>query len=383
MRYLHKNTFSESFWLMILYIFINTMFMAKYSMRITSLWPVIVVMYILFQFFVFRTVLPVIKSNNRSPWKNFIKAAAIAGVVIMFAAQLLVDPYTLNVDRWSALHYPIKYLLDGEYPYSAPTHLGGRASPFPVWQLFHIPFYLCNNVGLSFFAALALFLWSVGKVISKSSAWIALALVSSSLAVYYEVTVRSDILANFLLLASVILWAIPYLSLQWIDRHYISISIAIGLFASTRILTVLPIIILLLPYWLKMKPYKMVWAPIVVVCVFAATFLPIVLLDSHEFFHGQYPPWLLQTRQGHSFDFVIFAPLIVWFSLSWHKSLRKYCLLASIYMIIFVAISIVHSMIDSENYDLFGIMYDITYFTAALPFILIGNLPRCSQLKSA
>lgn len=63
--------------------------------------------------------------------------------------QYLIDPYQIQVDRWSAIHNFINYLVHGRYPYMAPTHLGGYGSPFPVWQFLHIPFYYLNNVGLS------------------------------------------------------------------------------------------------------------------------------------------------------------------------------------------------------------------------------------------
>lgn len=363
---------SNSKWLMILFMAINGVYMAKYSMRITAFWPVAVISYLLLLYAVFKLILPVFDRPVGKVWKNVIKVAAIAGVLLMLCAQLLIDPYTVNVDRWSALHFPVQYLLNGDYPYSAPTHLGGRASPFPVWQLFHIPFYLCNNVGLSLFVTLVLFLWAIGKVVSPLASWKALVLISVSLSFYYEAAVRSDILANFLLLASVILLIMPYLTQVWVDRYYIPLSIVTGLFASTRVLTILPIAILFLPYYVKLKPYKMILIPLIIIITFISTFVPIVLLGPNEFFFGINSPWRLQTRQGNSLDFLIFIPLIIWFAFIWRKSFVKYCLFSALYLILFVAISIMHNMIRSGNFDLYDRMYDITYFVPAVPFIIIG-----------
>ena len=96
------------------------------------------------------------------------------------------------MDRWSALYFPIKNLLNGIYPYIAQTHLGGNASPFPIWQLFHIPFYILGNVGLSFFFVLALFLWSIYRQWGYVCFLATSMLVFTTPALWYEVAVRSD-----------------------------------------------------------------------------------------------------------------------------------------------------------------------------------------------
>lgn len=370
---IHKYAFpvDNRCWLMIIFIAINALFMTKYSMRVTAMWPAIVIVYTVFMYFVFMKVIPLMDTSLGGVL-NIIKITALSCILIMLAAQLCVDPMSVNVDRWSALHNPISYLLDGRYPYSAPTHLGGRASPFPVWQVLHIPFYVCGNVGLSFFAAVALFLWSIRRVFSSAAAWKAIVLIATSITFYYEAAVRSDIVANLLLLASSIILIRPYLSQQWAERYYIPISIVIGLFASTRLITLLPIIILLFPYYIRLKPYKMVLIPMIIAIAFVMTFVPIILLNPHEFLYGQYPPWLLQTRQGSAADFLIFIPVVICFSLIWHGSFGRYCLLASVYLIVFVAVTFLHNMIQSDNFNLFHVRYDITYFSTALPFTIAG-----------
>lgn len=359
-------------WLTALFVAINALFLAKYSMRLSPLWPVAVILYSLLLYSVIKFILPVLWHKSKTLTALVVKAGAVTGILLMLAAQLYIDPLSVNVDRWSALHYPISHLLDGRYPYSAPTHLGGRASPFPVWQLLHIPFYLCGNVGLSFFAALALFIFAIRRTYSAPAAWAALVLAAVSVTFYYEAAVRSDLLANMLLLASAILLVRPCLTQQWIERHYISVCIAVGLFASTRLITLLPVILLLFPYYLRLSPRRMILSPIIIIAVFAATFIPVILLDPHEFFFGQYPPWLLQTRQGSAVDFLIYIPLIIYFAMLARESFGRYCLLTALYLIIFVGVSFIHQMAASDNFDLFGQLYDITYFSASLPFIIIG-----------
>ena len=115
-------------WLTALFVVINALFLAKYSMRLSPLWPVAVILYS-----VIKLILPVLWLKSKTRTALAVKAGAVTGILLMLAAQLYIDPLSVNVDRWSALHYPISYLLDGQYPYSAPTHLGGRASAFPVY----------------------------------------------------------------------------------------------------------------------------------------------------------------------------------------------------------------------------------------------------------
>lgn len=79
----------------------------------------------------------------------------------LLIAQYHFDPLTNKVDRWSALAYPIQNLFNGQFPYSAKTHLGGNASPFPIWLVFHIPFYLLQNVGLSEIFTCMIFIYSI------------------------------------------------------------------------------------------------------------------------------------------------------------------------------------------------------------------------------
>lgn len=58
-----------------------------------------------------------------------------------------VDGELLHVDRWSAMHVGIEALLNGEYPYTAVDHLGGRTSNLPALLFLGIPFYLLGDVG--------------------------------------------------------------------------------------------------------------------------------------------------------------------------------------------------------------------------------------------
>lgn len=352
-----------------LFIVVNVLFVAKYSSRISECAGLCAtISAVVFYYVLLRLVIPYIYNKG----SRLVFGLCLIALLGMLVVQYAVDPYSIQVDRWSALHFPIQNLLDGIYPYSANTHLGGNASPFPVWQIMHIPFYLLGNVGLSFFAAAGLFLWSCWKVKGQSKMLIISLLLCTSAAVWYEAAVRSDLITNFLLLAAVINLAFPRMTQDWVEKRMLWIACAVGLLASTRILVLIPVALLLLPFFIRMNWRKQLLAALLTLAVFALTFVPFALWDWQEFYHFQNNPWALQTRQGNLVDFLLFVPLALFLSLNHKGNAERYYRNSALMLVLFVAITFVHNMCLSENWSLFSSSYDITYFTTALPFCLLA-----------
>lgn len=357
---------------MTLFIAINSLFVAKYSERLTDLWPYITFVWIVVMCLFLIHILPWLLSMRKA-YKAYVAVLA-ALFIAMIGIQYAIDPYSIQVDRWSALHYPIENMLHGIYPYIAQTHLGGNASPFPVWQVIHIPFYLIGNVGLSIFPALSFFLWTIYNRQGKTAFITSAMLLMVSPAIWYEVSVRSDLITNMLLLASVLNLTFHKLSVEWLNRHCTVIAICIALFAGTRLLTLLPFGILLLPYYFRMHTSKIVLMPLVFLCVFTAIFMPFALWDWQEFFHHANNPWALQTRQGSPLDFIIYIPLAIYLATQWKSGAKSYYRNTSIMIVCFVAISMLHRMYVSDNWNLFASAYDITYYSTAIPFAILSAL---------
>ena len=367
-----------------LFIIVNVLFVAKYSSRITGAASLCATLSAVVLYYVLlRLVIPYIYIGN-SKFKiskfKIISAFCLLAFGGMVAVQYAIDPYGLQVDRWSALHFPIQNLLGGIYPYTANTHLGGSASPFPVWQILHIPFYLMGNVGLSFFVAAALFLWSCWKVQGREKALVTGLLLCSSVAVWYEVAVRSDLITNMLLLAAIINLVFHRMSQQWVEERRCWIACAVGLLACTRILVLIPITVLLLPYFVRMSWRRQIGVVLLTMVVFALTFAPFALWDWQEFYYFQNNPWALQTRQGNLSDFMLFVPLAIFLAMNHQGNVIRYYRNSAIMLVAFVAVTFVHNMYAGENWDLFSSTYDITYFTTALPFCLLavcGEKVKC------
>ena len=361
-----------------LFILINVLFVAKYSVRVSERFaPISTLLAVVFYYVIF-TVLSYgqtrMERSIRS--KMYILGVCLLALIGMLTIQYAIDPYSIQVDRWSALHFPIQNLLSGIYPYAASTHLGGNASPFPVWQILHIPFYLLGNVGLSFFAAVALFLWSCWKVQGQDKTVVIFMLLCTSIAIWYEVAVRSDLITNFLLLAAIINVVFPHLSQQWVEKHQYWIAFVVGLFLSTRILALIPIFLLLFPYFIKMTWRKQIAVLFLTFAVFALTFVPYAVWDWHEFYHFHNNPWALQTSQGNLSDFIVFVPLAIFLSINHKGSSYRYFRNTAVMLVAFILITFVHNMYLGENWDLFSSAYDITYFSTAIPFCLLAFIEK-------
>ena len=230
-----------------LFILINVLFVTKYSVRVSERYaPVATRMACVFYYVLLRYRDK--KYGEKRTWLAW--GISLLALVTMLVVQYAIDPYSIQVDRWSALHFPIKNLLSGIYPYTASTHLGGNASPFPIWQILHIPFYLLGNVGLSFFAVVLLFIWSCYRAFGNDRALVVSLLLCSSVAVWYEVAVRSDLVTNLLLVATIINLVFYRMNQPWMEKQCWWIAFMVGLLACTRLLVLIPITLLLLPYFI-------------------------------------------------------------------------------------------------------------------------------------
>lgn len=362
-----------------LYVFINVLFVAKYSERISERVGLCATFSaIIFYFVLLRVVIPYLYNGmKRGVWcKRTVWCLCLIAFTGMLVVQYSIDPYNIQVDRWSALHFPIENLLSGIYPYTAFTHLGGNASPFPVWQILHIPFYLLGNVGLSFFVALCLFLLSCWKVQGEEKVSVVALLLCSSVAVWYEVAVRSDLITNFLFLTSLINFCFPYLCQRWIEGRRLWIAFVVALLACTRLMVLIPLGLLLLPYFIKMDWRRQLEVSLVATTIFALAFVPFVLWDWQEFYYFHNNPWSLQTRQGNLSDFILFVPLAIFLSMNHKGDAKRFYRNSALMLVVFVAVTFVHNMYIREDWHLFSTTYDITYFSTALPFCLLAFVEK-------
>ncbi|WP_315578192.1 hypothetical protein [Hoylesella oralis] len=362
----HRLSIFERRFIFFLYLAVNVLFVIKYSLRVLSVeWVFLVVLvYIIGVSGLFYLI-----NKLRRVHGIMLFFTVSIGIVLLIFAQYSIDPCLLQVDRWSAIHNFLDNLLHGEYPYSARTHLGGYSSPFPVWQLFHFPFYFLGNVGLSIFFIFGLFVYSIYRLTDNKCTLMVGCLMFLSPAFIYEVLVRSDLMANMMLTLLVINYLLS--THKSLNSAFFLVAFVCGLLLSTRLSTVVPIFIWLFGDYMQLSMKKKVLFLLMVFAVFFFTFLPFMLWNIHDLFFFKYNPFTLQTRQRNLIDLFIFIFFAIYWARTWKLSyillMRNiaYCLL------FIVLVTFLHNMWLRDNFNaLFTGVYDITYFDMSLPFLV-------------
>lgn len=346
---------------------VNSLFIVKYGLRILPLAPLVGVVVLYSSLWVLLTY----GCRNKNVKKLIAdkKINLLLFILILSAIIFLhtyIDPYTLRTDRWSAIDGWGRYLLDGRYPYAAPTHLNGRGSPFPIWQLFHLPFVILGNVGYGFTFSLIIFFAVLWK--NKEYAFLcgALVLMCISPVFWYEVAVRSDMFYNVLLLALVMRYRKCY-------SPYI-IAVLTALFCCTRLLCIIPIAIAYLQWYIKECQWK---TRILMVLIFAgiviAVFLPFALWPNNDLLTSDISPLRLQTRAGGIIQLLFCVFLVV--------TASRIATTNTYYAITAIVIFVFFSFCSVFYYDF--IHFDITYIATSIPFAIFALSERYQQSLSS
>lgn len=350
-----------------LYVFINALFVDKYISRITSHHWLIAIAYMI-------GVCAVIWGINWLLNNKKFSTKCFWGILIFFpiiaiGIQYAIDPLSIQVDRWSAIHNFLSGMLQGLYPYGQQTHLGGYGSPFPVWQLLHLPFYIVGNVGLSIIVVTILFLWTLYRLYPKKVAIAASVLLCISPAFWYEVAVRSDLITNIMLSAIIVEWLV-HKNIK-LNDHWIWIGCIVGLTLSTRFVAVIPICVIYGYEFLQMNWKKQSLFIFIVISIFALTMLPFVFWKGSTLLFFDYNPFVLQTRQGSWFVFLIFSIIAIGGTIWMRGRIAHRWIVTGILLTSLVTMAFVEKMWQQNLWNgLYTSAFDITYLSIALPFYI-------------
>ncbi len=353
---------------LIIYIIINSLFIEKYVSRITPYHISITITYILVVFFIIWLINKFTYSKNKHSFKWLIGISIIL-IIFAISLQYIIDPMSLNVDRWSAIHNFLSGMLNGKYPYGQQTHLGGYGSPFPIWQILHLPFYAIGNVGLSIIVVTTLFIWTIYKIHSTESALITSILLCISPAFFYEIAVRSDLITNIMLSAIIVEWLI-YKKIN-LTNNIIFIGILTGLILSTRLIAIIPICVIYGYEFLQIRIKKQCLFILSILITFSITFLPFILWEGSTLLFFEYNPFILQTRQGSWLVMLVFAFIAISTTIVMRKRFEYRLIITGFILTSLVIISFIEKMWKQNLWsELFSSTFDITYLSVALPFYI-------------
>ncbi len=359
---------SISYIILLLYIGINVLFVDKYTARITSYHAVCAVVYFLVAgtgaIFIQR-----ITESLRKP-KLWLMITCCVGIATGIVLQYNIDPYSIQVDRWSAIHHFLDAMLQGDYPYGQQTHLGGYGSPLPVWQIIHLPFYAIGNVGLSIVVVIALYIFTIAKIHGVRPALIAILLIIASPAYWYEIAVRSDLITNLMLVGVVCEWLVYYR--KELKDNCIGIGVLAGLLLATRLIAVIPLAVIYGYEFLKIGWKKQCIFLIAVLGTFALIIAPFVFWEGSTLLFFEYNPFVLQTRQGSALAGIIFGIIALGITIYVGYERRSRLAITGGLLTLLVCIAFIEKMC---RYDMWNALYtsafDITYFSIALPYYIL------------
>lgn len=362
-------------WLVQVLIFfaVNTLFILKYVAR-TSVHPLIALgFYAVFIFVVYLFLQKFLNKMSVKVFKVLFWTLLILMIVAISLVLVKVDPYSIRVDRWSALSFFWDSVFQGKYPYATHTHVSvtNFPSPFPFWHLISLPFYLMGDVGIGIIAFLVLVSLTVKYYFqSFKHAFIFLLILALSPGYWWEVFARSDSLSNAFFVFSIILWALK--TNKSVLNNFAGAMLVAGLIAATRFTALLPVALFIFPSFLQLTLKKKILFLIGAFLVAFIAFSPFVFWDTETWIFFKRNPFMSQTKNGSFPVFLVMIVLGVLLSLTWKKRFQ-YFFVTSLFVFVFILSTQIVIYYQGNVGTFFeGSMVDLSYFNLALPYCLVN-----------
>lgn len=353
-----------------IYIIINTLIVYKYGTRQNYIdaW-VLATGYSLFLLMVlFLNLKCRLKENT---YKLFFFIGSSLFLLFSIWLNIHVDKFSLQVDRWSAMEACIKALLHNEYPYSAIDHLQGRSSNLPALIFIGIPFYLLGDVGYLQSFTFIIFLLLICNFFKpyRVRFWALMTIIFSS-AYCYDIYVKSDIISNSILtLAFVTLSEKFYKKDRKKDILFNGIGSAILI--MTRIVTVIPLIVLLLKRFFKMSfKNKGLFTGIFLFIVILSFVIVFRNVDSVDNFM-KFNPFYLQNSQMPFFLSLLCIILSIVYAL-FIDNLEGIIRACTLILLVTVLLSLIAKTVEFNGFynSILNSRFDISYFNFVNPFLI-------------
>ena len=355
---------------LVLFLTINALYILKYVSR-TAYNPYLALsVYLIFFFLILGVYLKTDKISERTYKYTYI-GLIILMVAAISALLILINPYSIRVDRWSALTFFWDSIFQGKYPYGTHTHISPTnfASPFPLWHLISLAFYLLKDVGTELIFFLVFLAFAIKYYFSsyrKSLFFILLLCISP--AYWWEIAVRSDGLNNAWLVFIIVLWFVKT-KRNLSDNFFAGILIC-GIIASTRLSALLPLAIFFFQPYLKLTIKQKIIFPILVFCVALCSFLPFIFWDTENWIFFSRNPFMSQTGNGNIYTLIIMFFIGIVLALQW-KDIKQFFFVTSIFILLFMLSAQIMRIINAGEGNLFSdAICDISYFNLSLPYFL-------------
>ncbi len=340
----------------LIYQFINLLFLSKYLPRFTNLYPSLILIYfiaILLFFFFGRRIIERISSPS------LLILFSLGAALLLLLLMKQFSPEEIRVGRERAIKEWLTQLLSGEFPYITPT----RPSGFPFLFFIALPFYLLGDLGLLQIFGFLLFSY----LLSRRSGFplFSLCLLLLSPLFLFEVTTRSEIFTNMVLVLS-------YLFLFELKGEKIKglaliiYGILGGFLLATRGIVLLPYLIFFPIYFKKNSRVGFLFA---FSCLggFLAINLPFFLWNPGHYIKNG--PFSIQTAYLPYWLILPSLILALLYGLKWGEERSYFGITLFTFFIIFIPF-ILRVLNYGISAVIFKTKFDISYFAFCLPFLL-------------
>lgn len=289
-------------------------------------------------------------------------------ILFLIYINFTINPYSLNVDRWSAMEVGIKSIINGEYPYTAIDHLGGTTSNLPGLFLIGLPFYFIGDVGLLQVFTFILMVFSLKYFYQniKNQTLIIILFILSP-AYLWENYVKSDLMSNIILAIILMIWINHRVNANKLINWKL-LGLIVGILVLTRIIIFIPLVLTLsYEFFQTTRRNK---ANFIFFSLMTMSLLLFITFNNCPNFETlqNYNPLLLQGRISPTW--LNLSVLILPFVIGLKKSNIKFKLWTSM---ILMGIPITYAFIEcliknGINKVLLENYFDISYLGMLLPF---------------
>lgn len=345
---------------LVILLFINFIFILKYSNRYSDY-------YILISFLIISIQLVILKYHI-SIFK-FLKKIKITPVLILvlFCVLLLtisneIPLAALKIDRWSVITSFWDNYFNDLYVYNAKSFDGNPPGPMPFYFFLMLPFYMIKE--FSYVTVISIFIfYSLLK--SKEDKNFYITIIITSVFITYEVVARSNIFFN----STLILLSLLYFLKN--EKKSITKGIIIGLLLSTRNVygIVYGIAFLFLLKKKKENLKELLLIGTIAIITFVVTFLPFTYNFMNEFW--EINPFKIQSSALLPFNYSISCILLSLAITLFIKKKEEIPFYAGISLFLTIVVYFIYWIFNIDfKTTFFDSFADITYFIFCVPFLL-------------
>ncbi len=277
---------------------------------------------------------------------------------------------SLNVDRWSVIAVFWEAVFNGEFPYAAKSIHVNPPGPFPFYFIIALPFHLLGEIGImTILGVFGLTYLLHTRVYSVKRLIIVLCFCMTSPALLWELSVRSTVFINIVLILLYLFWLEKRSQIS--RRYQLADGLIGGLLLSTRGIVAIPYLAFFSFNYLRNRQWRtLIISGIGIGIGFIGTLVPFIIWDYRLF--SIFNPITLQA------GFLNLPLLIIFFIgtiiISYKtKNLRQFYRYLALILTAVITVAFFKTIFQfGWDIALHSSAFDISYYILAIPILILA-----------